>query len=147
MDPVTALQVDGSVVAFVDFSRTLIADACAVHKSPGGTSPQMQRLSQVISRLADYGEKISASLAGADPKGVSYPLLVDICRECVRIKEDYLVVLRGLQASVGSNLHRTLSSIAAAFKLAWSQAKIDNLYHRLSQIQSEMIMIQLMAAR
>jgi hypothetical protein len=147
MYPITAFQVAGTVVTFVEFGRSLLTEAHEVYKSPSGTTSKVVKLEGIANDLTTIGDQISAYLtnAPAESRGRSDETLEKICQCCTDIKKELQHALGGLRARGDSKFDYAVSSVAAAFKSVWSQSKINDLDRRLREIQSEMTMAVLMS--
>ncbi|KAF9773531.1 hypothetical protein IL306_008638 [Fusarium sp. DS 682] len=140
MDPITAFQVAGTVITFVEFGRSLLTEAREVYKSPSGTTSKVVQLDRVANDLAAAGDQVSASLAKSAPgsSAASDQMLWRLCGQCTSIKNELQQALRNLQARGDSSFNYAISSVATAFKAMWSQHKINELDQRLQKVQSEM---------
>ncbi|KAJ4123183.1 hypothetical protein NW768_009711 [Fusarium equiseti] len=147
MDPITAFQVAGTVITFVEFSRELLNGAREVYKSPSGTTSRVVRLSSIVDDLTTAGDSISASMRNSPTSSQtrSDETLVNICQRCTVLKDELRQALQGLEARGDTKFDLARRSIAVAFKSIWSQGKINDLDRRLNQVQSEMKMAVLMS--
>ncbi|KAM0258623.1 hypothetical protein ACHAPA_011158 [Fusarium lateritium] len=147
MDPITAFQVAGTVITFVEFSRSLLTDAHHVYKSPTGTTLSVVKLDQIAKDLAKTGDEVSIVLAQDAAASVmsSSDTLLKLCQQCKRIETEIQQVLGGLQARGDTKFNYAVSSVAIAFRASWSKSKIDDLDQRLQSIKSEMIMAILLS--
>ncbi|RBR12937.1 uncharacterized protein FIESC28_08428 [Fusarium coffeatum] len=147
MDPITAFQVAGTVITFVEFSRTLLNDARDVYKSPSGATSQVVRLGSIADDLNTVGGHISTSLESCpeSSRTMSDKRLVNICGRCTEMQNELQQALRGLQARGNTKFDYAISSIATAFRSIWSQSKMNDLDRRLREVQSEMTMAVLMS--
>lgn len=147
MDPITAFQVAGTVITFVEFSRTLLNDAREVYKSPSGATSQVVKLGSIAVDLNTVGGHISTSLkcGPASSRTRSDDRLIKICERCTEMQNELQQALRGLQARGDTKFDFAVSSVATAFRSIWSQSKINDMDRRLREIQSEMTMAVLMS--
>ncbi|KAM0427354.1 hypothetical protein ACHAQK_012134 [Fusarium lateritium] len=147
MDPITAFQVAGTVITFVEFSRSLLTDAHHVYKSPTGTTSNFVKLDQIAKDLAKTGDEISVVLAqdATASDTSSSDTLLKLCQQCKSIETELQEVLGGLQARGDTKFDYAVSSVATAFKASWSKSKIDDLDQRLQSIKSEMTMAILLS--
>ncbi|KAM0551352.1 hypothetical protein ACHAPJ_008460 [Fusarium lateritium] len=147
MDPITAFQVAGTVITFVEFTRTLLAEAREVYTSPSGTTSQSVRLDRIAQDLVTVGDQVSSSLeySHSTSRTTSEETLLRLCGECNNIRNELQKALSSLQARGDTKFDYAVSSVATAFKAMWSQSKINQLDQRLRQIQSEMTMALLVS--
>ncbi|KAJ4246254.1 hypothetical protein NW762_013604 [Fusarium torreyae] len=147
MDPITAFQVAGTVITFVEFTRTLLTEAREVYTSPSGTTSQSVRLDRIAQDLAAVGDQVSSSLANSHStsRTTSEDTLLRLCGECNNIRNELQQALSSLQARGDTKFNYAVSSVATAFKAMWSQGKINRLDQRLRHIQSEMTMALLVS--
>ncbi|KAF4443142.1 ent-kaurene oxidase [Fusarium austroafricanum] len=147
MDPITAFQVAGTVITFVEFGRSLLTEAREVYKSPSGTTSKVIQLDSIANDLAAAGDQVSASLAKSTPssQATSDQTLLRLCGQCTSIKGELQKALGNLQARGDTKFNYAISSVATAFKAIWSQSKINDLDERLRRIQSEMTMAVLIS--
>ncbi|KAM0479078.1 hypothetical protein ACHAP7_005679 [Fusarium lateritium] len=138
MDPITAFQVAGTVITFVEFSRSLLTDAHHVYKSPTGTTSNVVKLDQIAKDLAKTGDEISVVLAqdATASDTSSSDTLLKLCQQCKSIETELQEVLGGLQARGDTKFDYAVNN---------SKSKIDDLDQRLQSIKSEMTMAILLS--
>ena len=142
MDPITAFQVAGTVVTFVEFGRTLLNQSREVYRSPSGATSRVVQLSSIANDLTNIGNHISESLKQSPTSSTtgSDTTLTSICARCIVLKDELQEALQGLEARGDTKFDLARRSVAVAFKSIWSQSKIDDLDRRLREVQSEMQM-------
>ncbi|KAJ3454194.1 hypothetical protein MRS44_018088 [Fusarium solani] len=147
MDPITAFQVAGTVVTFVEFAYNLISETRTIYKSPDGRKPDVAPLSTVIKDLAGIGDQVTKALDASTSRAstASDETLIRLCRECQDITIEIRTVLGSLQARGTSRLDHAKASVVIAAKSMWSKSKLEKLEQRLQQIRSEMMMAMLVA--
>ncbi|KAH7173284.1 uncharacterized protein B0J16DRAFT_418600 [Fusarium flagelliforme] len=147
MDPITAFQVAGTVITFVEFSRRLLNDAREVYISPSGHTSQVARLGDISDDLTSVGDHITATLkeGPASTYTKSDEALAKICERCIKMKIELQEALEGLKARGDTKFDFAVSTIATALKSMWSQSKLDDLNRRLKEAKSEMTMAVLMS--
>ncbi|KAF5020032.1 hypothetical protein F66182_7968 [Fusarium sp. NRRL 66182] len=147
MDPITAFQVAGTVVTFVEFTRSLLTEAHQVYTSPSGTTSKSIRLNSIACDLIAVGDQISASLPDTTSTTLtaSDETLLRLCRECNAVTDELQQALGKLQARGTTKFNYAVSSIATAFKAIWSQGEINDFDQRLQRIRSEITMSLLMS--
>jgi hypothetical protein len=147
MDPITAFQVAGTVITFVEFSCRLLNDAREVYISPSGHTSQVARLGSISDDLTSVGDHITATLekGPASTYTKSDEALAKICERCIKMKNELQEALQGLQARGNTKFDFAVSTVATALKSMWSQSKLDDLNRRLKEARSEMTMAVLMS--
>ncbi|SPJ78513.1 related to small s protein [Fusarium torulosum] len=147
MDPITAFQVAGTVVAFVEFSYNLISETHSIYRSPDGNPTTVNRLSTIIDDLSDINDRVKHVLDVSTSRATtaSDETLVRLCRESRDIATEIRTALTSLQAKGTSKLDHAKTSVIVALKSMWSRDKLANLEQRLQQIRSEMTMAMLVA--
>ncbi len=61
MDPITALQVAGTILGFVDFGAKLFSSASEFYHSTQGTSAVNEELELVITQISSVATKLAQS--------------------------------------------------------------------------------------
>lgn len=147
MDPITAFQVAGTVITFIEFSRRLLNDAREVYISPSGQTSQVARLGNISDDLTSVGDHIVATLKNgpASTYTKSDDALAKICERCIKMKNELQEALEGLKARGDTKFDFAVSTVATALKSMWSQSKLDDLNRRLKEAKSEMTMAVLMS--
>ena len=147
MDPITAFQVAGTVVTFVEFSRNLLNDAREVYQSPSGATSRVVKLSRIADDLKKARDHVTASLNSSPSAShaKSDEALVKICERCAGMETELQQALEGLQARGETKFDFAKSSVAVAFNSMWSQGKINDLERRLREAQSEITMAVVMS--
>ncbi|KAI6762408.1 hypothetical protein HG530_008388 [Fusarium avenaceum] len=147
MDPITAFQVAGTVVAFVEFSYNLISETRSIYRSPDGNPTTVIRLSTIIKDLSDINGRVEhvLGISTSQATTASDETLVRLCRESRDIATEIRTGLTSLQAKGTSKLDHAKTSVIVALKAMWSKDKLANLEQRLQQIRSEMMMAMLVA--
>jgi len=146
MDPVTAFQVAASVIAFVDFSRTLLSDAHHVYKSPNGQTARMVRLSEIESDLRSLRvpiEECLAALPGEESQ--SDHVIVELCEQCRQIEAALQGTLRdmtaaGMKKIKYGRMERAGKSFITAARDMGRRKQLEALEQRLGSIHSRMMM-------
>ncbi|KAJ4011074.1 hypothetical protein NW766_007706 [Fusarium irregulare] len=147
MDPITAFQVAGTVVTFVEFGRSLLNETRRVYKSPDGSTSQVVKLRSIANDLSAVCDHITESLneSTTSSRSGSDQSLVKICEHCATLKDELQEALKGLEARGDTKFDLARRSVGVAFKSIWSQSKISDLDRRLRQVQSEMQMAVLVS--
>ncbi|CAG1980275.1 unnamed protein product [Fusarium graminearum] len=145
MDPITAFQVAGTVITFIEFSYNLISETRSAYKSPDGYPKVVNDLSTVINDLADVSHRIRhvIDVSVSQANNASDNTLIRLCRESQDIAGEMNSALLSLQAKGTSKLGQAKSSVIVALKAMWSKDKLAKLEQRLQQIRSEMTMAML----
>ncbi|KAG4282188.1 hypothetical protein FPRO04_13364 [Fusarium proliferatum] len=147
MDPITAFQVAGTVVTFVEFSYNLISETRSIYRSPDGKPARVNDLSMVINDFADISHRVKQALdlSNCQATTASDEILIRLCNESQDIATDFQRALTCLQANGTSKVEHVKTSLVIALKAIWSKDKLVKLEQRLQQIRSEMTMAMLVA--
>ena len=139
MDPVTAFQVAASVVAFIDFSRTLVSDTRRVYKSSDGRSARAVKLSKVAEELGSVKAQIEKHMTDISPTGSDDEML-KVCRECGSIGAELQSTVARLTAQGSTKLEYAKSSFAVAVKGLWKEGQFGVLIEQLEKLRSRLMM-------
>lgn len=142
MDPLSAIGLASSVVAFVDFGGKLVLVANELRQSPSGSSIQNLQLEAVVKRLSD----IASCLQGKSDAAESFPILEDVSlspQDVAAIKElssichaDCKEMLDALQRmKVQGDGNRVWQSVKAAFHNIIGQKKLAEIGARIQRTQ------------
>lgn len=147
MDPITAFQVAGTVITFVEFGRSLLNDAREVYRSPSGATSRVVKLTSIADDLKSSRDHIMESLnSGPAALPTKYDkTLIKICERCAGMENELQQALGGLRARGQTKFDFARSSVAVAFTSMWSQSKIDDLERRLREAQVEVAMAVLIS--
>jgi hypothetical protein len=124
MDPLTALGVASSVIAFVDFAWTLIKDAREI--STSGTSESVASIRSLFQNASIVNDKL-ASLPPAPPE------LQLMITESKKITTEIIDALKTL---AGPQDQSKWSSFLVALRTIWAKPKIEDLLFRLDKLQT-----------
>lgn len=116
MDPITAFQVAGTVVAFVEFSYNLISETRSIYRSPDGNPTTVIRLSTIINDLSDINDQVKhvLDISTSQATTASDETLVRLCRESRDIATEIRTGLTSLQAKGTSKLDHAKTSVIVA---------------------------------
>lgn len=132
MDPVSAIGLASSILAFIDFSSELVAGTWEIYRSTDGSLDRHARLQDVIEDLKSLTQPLQAKVLVNRP---SENKIVRIARRCQGDSEDLLKLLSGLQLDVK---RRTLwSSLNAKWKAILKKKEVDELMSQLQENRAE----------
>ena len=154
MDPLSALGLAGNVVAFVQFSASLVKGTYSIYNSPTGQSGELQDLESIYSKLAELSSKLGKPRPGGvcDINGNdgetesdiaqagSLEQLAEMCREDC---EKLLSIVSKLKVK-GSRRSRPWKCFAKAMGEIWRSNDIIKLQKRIDSCEHAMV-VQLCA--
>ncbi|KAK2611555.1 hypothetical protein N8I77_004888 [Diaporthe amygdali] len=94
MDPVTAIGLASAILAFVDFSWSLVRGAGDVYRSPSGASQENTSIGTIIADLEDVADNINTDIQG---RGKHENALTALAKGCEDLSKELLQVLEKLK--------------------------------------------------
>lgn len=139
MDPLTAVGLAGNIVEFISFSYKIISGVNKLLKSPNGTSPENQRLSDF---LEDLNSVTQGLMTDIHAKTENEKQLCVLAANCHDLSTELYQILRSLK--VGDN-----KSKWEGLMVMWSsmrkEKEIQTIERRLHGYQSQiLIRLQIM---
>jgi hypothetical protein len=142
MDPLSALGLAGNVVAFVQFSASLVKGTYKIYRSPTGQSEELQDLEGIYSKLADFSKTLGKPQGSyvEDPENEtaqagSLSQLAEMCRsDC----EQLLGMVEKLKVKSGSRA-KSWRSFTKAMGEVWRSNDIVKLQKRIASCEQAMV--------
>ncbi|KAJ3549344.1 hypothetical protein NM208_g548 [Fusarium decemcellulare] len=122
MDPLTALSLAASIVAFVDFASKILK-----------TSNEIRKEGDLVALSAGLRARPSINVALAEDEQA----LDAIALECAKIADELVKTLSKLTTN-GDGRGRGWESLQVAFKTIWRKGEIEDLVKRLDQYRHEL---------
>ncbi|KAK5740662.1 hypothetical protein LTR17_004467 [Elasticomyces elasticus] len=130
LDPLTAVSLAASIVAFVDFGSKLLLEGYGAYKSQSGASEDSIDTEKATNRLQELAERLALPQGASRTKGEV--ALSNLAAECVSISQELVDVLEELKV-VGTGPKRTweagkmtvLRHVVKKDKIVKLQKKLD----------------------
>ncbi|KAH8898784.1 hypothetical protein GQ53DRAFT_877929 [Thozetella sp. PMI_491] len=130
MDPITAVSLASNVVAFIDFSWSLVRGTYEVHTSKTGTTVENAHISTVVDDLREATRDLDIKFCGSDKDEKA---IAQLSKECVVLSEDLGKILARLKAKDDSKW--------ASLRIKWQSMRkskeIASIEQRLAAYRSE----------
>jgi hypothetical protein len=137
LDPLTAVSLAGSIVQFVSFSYKLVTGAKALRESGTGRKAEHEESDIIANCVIELNESLvaleSASLTTGNLSRGEKSLL-PLRKECVKIGNELMDVLRRLQVS---KAHNSWDSVRKALRSIMKEGRIRDLENRLLKLQRQ----------
>ncbi|KAK8047371.1 hypothetical protein PG996_015435 [Apiospora saccharicola] len=128
MDPLSAFGLATNILAFVEFSCKLVADARAIYKSAEGASDNNRTLETIATQITAKNSQLVSS--------PTYPKELQVlCDECDKVANELLAAIKKLRAKGRNN---RWGCFKVALRETWGQGKIESLDKRLQQLQKQL---------
>jgi len=142
MDPLSALGLAGNVVAFVQFSASLIKGTYKIYRSPTGQSEDLQDLESIYSKLAEFSAKLGKPSGPSDEdaeddtaQAGSLEQLADMCqRDCAQLLD-----IVGRLKVQGSSRSKPWRSFTKALAEVYRSKDIARLQKRVASCERAMV--------
>ena len=124
-DPITALNIAGNVVQFVDFGTKLFSKSKELYKSADGVLADHAEYAAIASRLAELSKGLSNSTSSSSSNEKPSPVedaLEEVTSECTELANDFADAFSELR--VNGN-HRKWKSFRQAFKSMWKKKGLE----------------------
>lgn len=132
MDPVSAIGLASSIIAFIDFSWELIAGTWEIYRSPDGVLDKHARLEDVIDDLKSLTEPLRAKVPTNTPAETKIQRLARYCQDD---SQALLNLLTDLQLDVK---RKTIwSSLSAKWKGILKKKEASELMAQLEENRAE----------
>lgn len=132
MDPVSAISLASSIIAFIDFSWELVAGTWEIYRSPDGVLDKHAQLEDVIEDLKSLTEPLKAKVPTNTPSETKIQRLARYCQED---SQSLLKLLSELQLDVK---RRTIwSSLSAKWKSILKKDEVSQLRSQLQEYRAQ----------
>lgn len=132
MDPVSAIGLASSIIAFIDFSWELVAGTWEIYRSPDGSLDRYARLEDVIGDLQSLTQPLQAKIP---VKSSSETRIERIARRCQEDSQALLTLLTDLKGNVE---RRTIwTSLNTKWKTILRQKEVAELMSQLEESRAE----------
>lgn len=146
MDPLSALSVASSVIAFVDFGGKLVTQFCEIRDSDRGQPQAVSALETSAKDLSAVALEAQKNVQGLE---ASYPrmseTLARLNSECIETESEMKALCGKMTVNVCGNKLRTLeSSTRASFRALLSEKQVEEWRKKLDRIRTQVTMNVLM---
>ncbi|KIW92795.1 uncharacterized protein Z519_06644 [Cladophialophora bantiana CBS 173.52] len=142
MDPITAVQVVGSALGFVDFATRLLSCIYDVYKSPEGLTSRYVQVSVISNDLHCTSKYLQEKLAllPSEYSNDSDRKIGELCMQCMDIAKEVQETRGKLRARGTTKLDYAKSSFVVAAKAFLPRSRVQELEKILEQIRAEIVM-------
>jgi len=99
MDPITAIGLASSIVAFIDFSWSLLTGAKELYESGRRRTKENARISSIVNDLNEYALELTIGGEGASKHEKA---LRALAKDCCVVSEDLVKILKKLEMKKNS---------------------------------------------
>jgi len=147
MDPITALSIGSSAVAFIDFAINLFAAAKKIHTSSSHQQETVAEIDSLSQSLSAWNAQLTSQLAAAQSATSSQcdQSLIRLCGECRDLVAEIEGVVGELTAGGTTKWDAVNSSVRVAIKGLKKREAVRGLNKRLEHMRAE-IMIGLLVS-
>lgn len=111
MDPITAIGLASSIVAFIDFGYELIYVAREVHGSAAGSTTENERIGFLNDRLEATATELSAATRTTSSTTAAERRLGELSEECLRLSRDLRRLLEKIKAEDPRSKRQLIASV------------------------------------
>ena len=124
MDPITAISLASSIVAFIDFSWSLLTGAKELFESGRRRTKENARISSIVNDLNEYALDLTIGGEGASKHEKALRVLA---KDCCVLSEELVKILQKLEMKKNSrwqSLRKTWESMRKADEVILLEARL-----------------------
>jgi hypothetical protein len=129
MDPITAVNLVGTIVQLVDFSSKLISKSTELYRSGRGVLTENAHIETATEDLSKLNTRLKQSTAAGDAD------LQVLCQACSDVADQLLAALAKVKVN---NKGQKWQSLTKALRSIWSKEEIQQLEQRLASFRNQL---------